>query len=770
MKALLTCNLSDSTVKAGNAAWQPPVLTYRETLTLALRLTRTAAGEEIEPALTVNWLQCSLGFVDARPLRGEWALQIGGGAQTAGNTTAALSYTATPAEVQAAINAKTAVTALYGAASVKQRAGSWWIVFATATAAVPLTVRDNTLFPLSFGQINAVEIDGVWHHEVRLIQLPADSTSTSERILPPAPTVTRVQAGATVNDYGWNEIQRLYVRPDFRATYYLQFGGARTAHLSKDDGPEEILAALVAVLGANFATTLAADFTIDVEFTGEGYAGEAQELIEVVPVAPPPGDLTFSLPLNRAALLAWLRVAEEVTLPLEVMIGVTENAVATTAVPIRTNLTIRRPLNWAELEENPNVDWLRPASPRDYIPRSTNTVFTGDKSAAYVVGDGVADEFAIAHAFATVDVHVFAHENVTNGRQLTEGTDYSVVINSASEVTVTALGDVPEEDAWTVYVRAMEPIASFAEDLEITIGQVTGLEDRLAAIEAAVDDLEALVPSTPLGTSSAAGGSLAITIPALSLVFPGAGTGTSAPSPLGGLLPAIHDATATSLDALPLGDAADHAGEVWQNNTGAEIVVPGGLRTRSSRLADEGFFGSDGRRWLPLTRRGATKSYFPRDFEVELFCFQTNTGMLRAGSTLRFEAALKLQLLKATTRAQYILVVEHGTVPSQTEPATTATNLWDIAWNATPLLSQRVILSGVQIAHTFGVEIIRSGLGVLSANKMLYGLKTAAGSVPESADMALRARLIDFDTENSVAKARGAVFIDLPSTAATIQY
>ena len=64
MKALLTCNLSDNTAKAGDAIWQPATLTFRETLTLALRFERTVAGEAIEPDLTIDWLQCSLGYVE----------------------------------------------------------------------------------------------------------------------------------------------------------------------------------------------------------------------------------------------------------------------------------------------------------------------------------------------------------------------------------------------------------------------------------------------------------------------------------------------------------------------------------------------------------------------------------------------------------------------------------------------------------------------------------------------------------------------------------
>ena len=56
-----------------------------------------------------------------------------------------------------------------------------------------------------------------------------------------------------------------------------------------------------------------------------------------------------------------------------------------------------------------------------------------------------------------------------------------------------------------------------------------------------------------------------------------------------GLLPAIHDASIDAL-SLPLAAAASVEGQVYQNNTGAAVLIPGGLGRRVGGR-DYGFVG-----------------------------------------------------------------------------------------------------------------------------------------------------------------------------------
>ena len=770
MKTLLTANLSTKVATEGGELWEPPIFTFGESLTLALRFAQLVNGIEIEPALTITGCTAAIGYVDARPQSGEWALQIGAGPQTADNTTGLLQRDCSAAEVAAAINAKAPVVAAYGTAAVRKSEGSWMIVFGLGLVQVPLRVVDNKLFPVSLGRVTAAPLDAEWQHEVRLTQVPVAFTDASERILPPPPSITRVGAGGSSGDVSWNEVQALYVPPDFRGSYRLKLGFVRTGELTVADTPEDIQAALIEALGADAVLVKqGAPFTAHIEFQGDEFGGQAIDLLEVLPLNAPLGDLTFTLDLDTDPLRAWLRVLTEVTLPLEVRI----TTAAGERVALRQSVTIQRPVIFPELATVPHTDWLRVPSPKDYVPRSSSTVFVGDKSAAFVVGDGDLSEFVLAHPFGTDDVHVTARENVSQGRQLIDGTDFTARVLNADSVEVTALIDPPAVGGWTIFVRAMEPIAAFADDLEITTGQVAGLDDLLAAMQARLTTLEALVPDAPPGIrDDGADKPVEIKLPDKAEVFPGRFAGTIEPAKArpGGLLPAVHDATVVDL-VVPLTLASENAGNVFVNNTGAAVLLPGGLGRRSSTLLPGGHAASDGRVWYRVTRAGSTNSYFPADFERELFMLHINEQQLTAGAVFRAEWDLELQLFSAITRVQYLLLVEVGAAPSQSTPATTSTNLQDITWIATPVLSQRLIASGLKLKHHFGCAFKRSANGAtITADRLLYTQWQGGAQAPASASFALRARLVQFDTENSVAGARGLVSMRFTNGTAELEY
>jgi hypothetical protein len=771
MKTLLTVNASQKTVSSAGSAWTPPVYTWGEKQTLALRLLEERDGELVEPFYQVEGLVCGIGPVDARAVSGKWALQIGTGAQTSSNTTEALPYDCTAAQLEGAINVKTAVTALYGPATARKADGSWTITFATATAAVPLTIRDNTLFPSSLNVGGAVQIDGAWVHEVRFVQVPCVFTDSAERVLPEAPKITRVRGGGSGVGYSVNEIQALYVSPDFRATYDLQRGFGRTPELRLADTAETVQLALEAAFGTrNFLVTNAGDYTVNIEFRGE-FAGAPQDLLTVNALNPPPGDLTLTLDFGKHELLVPLRTAETVTFPFEVRAQIEDaDEVVRERVLFTVPITVRKPVTWPQMALVPTQQWLRPPSPVDYVPRSVNTVFTGEKGAAYLVGNGSATVFDVAHPFATEDVVVAVRQNVSNGRQLVDGYDFSVRITNASSVRVTALDTAPATNGWIVLIRALEPIAAFADGLEIAQSQVTDLVERLNALEAAVDSLQdQAAASLPLGVTTTSD-PLTIELDSSSEIFPGStedgGPITRDALPETGftLRPAIHDGTVTSWTALPLPTPAAAAGHVYENNSGAAVRVTGGL----VKVGE--FFGSDGKALYALSRSGTSTSFFARAMERELFSFGVTEQMLRAGSILGLSFDLRLQMLKTNTRTQFVVVIEHGTMPSQTSPATTATNLENIVWSATPMLTQRVIVDRSGTNHRFGVQVLRNALGALSANKDFYNFRTAAESVPASANVAIRARLIRFDTENAVTDARGFVALEFKNASARITY
>ena len=145
-----------------------------------------------------------------------------------------------------------------------------------------------------------------------------------------------------------------------------------------------------------------------------------------------------------------------------------------------------------------------------------------------------------------------------------------------------------------------------------------------------------------------------------------------------------------------------------------------------------------------------------------------NEEMLRCGTAFGLNFKLALQLFNATTRVQYLLRIDVGSAPSQSDPAPVDINLQDIEWVETPLLLQRIIISGTKSTGLFGCSIQRSAIGDLHADVMAYGAWRAATETPASANFVLRVRLVEFDTENSVQKAQGTVFYSLTEAKAEI--
>jgi hypothetical protein len=375
-------------------------------------------------------------------------------------------------------------------------------------------------------------------------------------------------------------------------------------------------------------------------------------------------------------------------------------------------------------------------------------------------------------------LHVSIRENA-GGTRLLLPSEFAVTFPSDNEVEISFPEELPPPTAhaYAITITAAGPKSAF-QDHHHSIGQVDGLGDALLALGLRITAIEDLLPAVnPAAQTGTTGDSLEIEIPDRMEMFPGklaSGVDAAAadkdasklPKPAG-LLPAIHDATVEPI-TVPLPSASAGEGMVYRNDSGSPLLVPGGLGRRGGYLDAGGFAGSDGRVWYRLSRDGSTNSFFPLDFERELFMLHINDQMLRAGTKFTLEFKLALRLFNATTRAQYLLRIDVGTAPGQSTPAPVGENLENVTWVANPLLSQQIILSGLKITHRFGASVRRDINGDLHADKMTYGNWTAAAVIPPSASFALRARLIAFDTENSVKGAKGTVFLELKDAKAQV--
>jgi hypothetical protein len=752
-----------------------------------------------------------------------------------------------------------------------QPAAGLWVFRLPNRGQLPASfnVGANRLAPRSFVRIRSYEADaGEWWHEVQLIQTPAASNSAFARVLPPAPSVERVRAGAARNpgsSANTNEVQRIKIPRDFRGTFSLTFDFRRTGLLSPQTPPEEMQAALNALFldgKQRFAVSvIEADFA-HVEFVGP-LESSPQNLISVQVESFEPGVMEFALFLGRPEMAALLRDRAEIELPFEIELEVVDDDedAANPAIPGRavtiaqTKVKVTREQAFEELREVQSIDWLKPPALVDYIPFTPDQVITGQQHYTAIFGNGLTRVFSFGFNLATPWISgVVVRENKPLGRVFVNGTDYTLAAgnDAANELVLTVANSVPMPalNSLAICITTAGPKSAFQAHTH-TVGQIVGLQELLDVLAERLTNIEDKLPFTAPGTRDAdASAEQVFEIPNFATQYPGRYLTSDFSKPVSiarppRLLPAIHDAAAEQLEAGPLpaanasryvienaavdslaldaqagagnlqvkvshsiktGDSISLDGETWYTvglvplsgtyipitpalaadaftdqevyrrnfdsyagdvlvYTGnAPLLVPG----RRGALKAGAIVGSDGRSWYPLTWENGTTSFYPADMERELFTFPLNEKMLRPGGELELEFAFAAKLVNANTAAQLLLVVEFGTTPNQVTPATTGVNLSDVTWNAAPLLSQRIILTGQRVDGKFGVAIRRSLQNAFAADRLLYGIWEAAGATPNTANLVLRARVKHFDTENSQADARGAVWLSMTEAEAKI--
>jgi hypothetical protein len=84
------------------------------------------------------------------------------------------------------------------------------------------------------------------------------------------------------------------------------------------------------------------------------------------------------------------------------------------------------------------------------------------------------------------------------------------------------------------------------------------------------------------------------------------------------------------------------------------------------------------------------------------------------------------------------------------------------------LLSQRLIVSSLQLKHHFGANIRRDINGNLLADRLLYNVWAGGAPTPAGPNFVIRARLIQWDTENSVRGAKGNIYSAFTGATASI--
>lgn len=760
-----------------------PKLIAGQQWTLALRFSDRVAGSQEEVFPIVKSIRASIGTLDARPASGTVKWQIGGGISTAANTTEAIDWNTSAHDIEGLLND---LSGFEGAGfKVEEDSGSYLVTRGNG-ALVAITLRANRLNPISAAPPRERQVDGVWITEVRYTQLPIVFTDTAEQVLPKAPYIETVLDGATSVDgtYKQNEVQNLFIPPDFRGQYYLRRGYNKTQLLSIEDGAEEIQTAynaLLALEGGSVAVTNPDTGIARMVYGGALSGVDVAEPEVIIPVeGTPPGDWTLTLDANKAEVWTALREKPEITLLFEIEIEVPKDDSdpegATKIIKLwRESIVLAMPQMYDGLATAQNIDWLRPASRKDYRRFSPSTIIHGQSHHVEVFGDGETEEPVIDHNLGTSDYSGLEVIDNDTGRFLVRGTEYQVSESTENSLTL-AFTEAPSEDSLVVVITTAGPVSAFINELQIEIDQVNGLPEIIEDFGARLVALEAVLPSTGPGATTTSGTGLVTLLPEISEIlflptgeYLKAGSGldvSKLPERAPYMLPALHDATIDTLPT-PLPAVGANAGKVYKNETGTAKLIPSGGSIPSRYAPDDGYVACDGRSLFVVERDGATNSYFPAAFEKTLFTMAVNDKQLAVGRTLQGEFSILLQLARALRseaffcQAQWVFRLEIGTAPQQSSPDPVGLNLENIVWADSPIFEQRIVLDPLFRAHPFGVRIQRLSGGI-KLDQQVYGIWSGNNdAAPGTANFVLRGKMGKFDTENNQSRARGFVYVGL---------
>jgi hypothetical protein len=773
MRQLLFANLTTrqlaSTMTGGSFSF--PSLVAGETFGLSLRFAQSQGGQSpVEVFPKIRGARASLGFIDARPTRGSFSLKLGGGSITSANTTTALPFNSTAAQIKAALNALSAGPADFEVAADNDS----YIIRRLGGEQVTLTVVRNSLFPTSFGRIFAYQVDGEWLHDLRLIQAPLAFTSSYQRVLPGAPTVTTVQDGFATPDNTafYPEIQKLTLPSSFRGTYQFRFDEFyRTDLLDISDGAAEIqnaLNAMFAQIGEdrNVVVTNPTTGEAVITFSGEYWKGVDVDQLEVIVASSPPGDPTIQLNLDTGELYAALRATPELAdVPLELELDVLDQTATSdndleapfNTIKLTAFVDIRRPVIFSGVETTQNIDWLRKPSPKDYVPFTASQIITGVQSYTAAFGNGTDTTYSFPHNLGTASLHLTVRENGGGNLRIPDN-EYTTALPSNNEAVLT-FGTAVAENSLAVTITTAGPASVFQAHTH-TIAQIVGLEALLESIGQRLNLIESQLGVTGVGATTATTLSSTLSLPPVADIYPlgrTRGTGETARTVLPPLPRAIFFGTA----ALSLGTANElpeantEAGKVYELPD-ADVFMPARSPRRGRLIssADAPFVLSDGYEWYPAERKATGSNvFYPVEMNRTLWELAITPEMLAPGRRLRAKWSILLAMLaeRPELRGVYTLRVRKGTLTGETNFGT-ANNVEAVTWDEVggleePLFEQRISLTRSGVIHPFDLEIARSTAGVLSAKRTAYG-KTVSAAPPQNTQFILRAELARFDLEN----------------------
>ena len=235
------------------------------------------------------------------------------------------------------------------------------------------------------------------------------------------------------------------------------------------------------------------------------------------------------------------------------------------------------------------------------------------------------------------------------------------------------------------------------------------------------------------------------------------------------LLPAIHDAAAQDVSALP----TLAAGNVYRNAGLLPLALPAGGGRKAQSVPAGGFFGGDGRALYALRRAGTTTSYHPIEMERELIRVVVRAAQFPLNSNLSLAWQLDLSFLTDTmlAGAGYVMPVEVAPLPSASAPATTGANVGAVG-QAVLLAAPRIGFSrGVSETRQFSLKLERklNEIGQPFGTSQFTDYVESIGPEVPQGDFLLTVRLAQWDVDDSTPAPTGQVSVLMPATQMTVE-
>jgi hypothetical protein len=232
------------------------------------------------------------------------------------------------------------------------------------------------------------------------------------------------------------------------------------------------------------------------------------------------------------------------------------------------------------------------------------------------------------------------------------------------------------------------------------------------------------------------------------------------------LLPALNTSSFTNLPGGSPDPDPSYVGTLYKNVSGATVELAGGGGHKGPTIKNNEFAACTGDLWYKVIRNGSENTYYAADFEYDLVkAFVINSTELTVGRTLSIDFGIQLGMLNANTNAQWVLQIRHGVAEQVSTPSGVGVNYKDIAWNATPILNERLLITDAPRTRLYGLRIKRalvSGSDTLTTSVIKGGI-TSGVTGPSAAEFVLNIRLTRFDIDDYTPDAKGFVGVVFPN-------